>query len=368
MHTEAHLLSEEERPRYFVVDSRGDKSVREWFPPEWNASWPADCRYYGKVFRHMERFLTVPKLHFYITWDTNWLPEYGPDVVAILLGDEWAQRPRYARYVNTVVRTFESRPVLGIRRWFPFDALRRNLVVKHARNLIVHYRASWREVNARFSVPPVLRRGHILQTPLGTSMLDDLPIKPVSNRPYHCFFAGQFVEHPAHGLASLKESPKQIARREMVKAMIALRERDPRLRLDLTILATSNYRQDTSDSRSYSERMMDSKICLAPRGTVVDTWRFFEGLKSGCLVICEPLPDEYYYRDAPVIQIDSWRQLEQVIAPFIDDEAELEKWSARSLDYWQNVCGEEAVGHRIADFIALSPACRRSVEPMRKKF
>jgi hypothetical protein len=187
-------------------------------------------------------------------------------------------------------------------------------------------------------------------------MLDELPVKPIRERPYHCFFAGQFQTEPARGLASLQESPKQIARRAMVKAMLALRESDPRFRLDLTVLGSSIYGQDTSNQRTYSERMMDSKICLAPRGSVIDTWRFFEGLKSGCLVVCEPLPEEYYYRGAPVIQIDSWSELEKAIAPFLDDEEALEQWSARSLEFWNNVCGEEAIGRRVAEFIAASPA------------
>ncbi len=52
---------------------------------------------------------------------------------------------------------------------------------------------------------------------------------------------------------------------------------------------------------SYSQRMMDSKICLAPRGTASDTWRFFEGLRAGCLVVCEHLTDEWFYVGAPVL-------------------------------------------------------------------
>src|SRR4051812_41251578 len=113
MHTESPLLGEEERPRYFVVDSRGDGSVREWSAREWDLSWPKDCLYHGHVLRHMERFLTVPGLRFYLTWDPDNLPEYGSNIVAFLLGDEWAKTPRYARYVNTVIRTLDSKPRLG---------------------------------------------------------------------------------------------------------------------------------------------------------------------------------------------------------------------------------------------------------------
>jgi hypothetical protein len=107
--------------------------------------------------------------------------------------------------------------------------------------------------------------------------------------------------------------------------------------------------------------MMDSKICLAPRGNIVDTWRFFEGLKSGCLVISERLPDQYYYRGAPVIEIDSWDELEKTITPLLDNDAALQQWSNRSLEFWKNVCGEEAIGRRVAEFIAASPASPQQI-------
>ncbi len=349
-----------ERPRYFVVNSRGDGSIREWNPPHWDETWPKDCRYYGQVFRHMERFLTVPNLRIYLTWDIDALPEYGSNIVVMLFGDEFGRVPRYSRFVNTILKTPQGRkPLLGIRRWLPFDTLRRNMALKYIRDLVSHGKSRWREARARFPIAPVLERPHILLTPFGTAMLDELPMKPMRERPYHCFFAGQLQTEPAHGLASLKESPKQIARRAMVKAMLALRESNPRFRVDLTVLDASIAGQDTSNTRSYSQRMMDSKICLAPRGNIIDTWRFFEGLKSGCLVVCEPLPDEYYYRNAPVIQIDSWDELEKVITPFLDNDDALEQWSARSQEYWKNVCGEEAIGRRVAELIAASPASRQ---------
>ena len=165
---------------------------------------------------------------------------------------------------------------------------------------------------------------------------------------------------PTRGLASLSESPKQIARRDMVKYTLELKKSNPRFRLDHRVLQKGSFGgADANDNRTYSERMMDSKICLTPRGTVIDTWRLFEGLKSGCLVICEPLPDDYFYQGAPVIQIDSWDELEKTVAPLLDDDQALQQWSNRSLEFWKNVCGEEAIGRRVAEFIAASPASQQ---------
>ena len=40
-----------------------------------------------------------------------------------------------------------------------------------------------------------------------------------------------------------------------------------------------------------------SRISLVPRGTCDDMSCFFESLKAGCVVICEPLPELYSMRD-----------------------------------------------------------------------
>lgn len=97
---------------------------------------------------------------------------------------------------------------------------------------------------------------------------------------------------------------------------------------------------------------MDSKVCLAPRGSVADTWRFFEGLKSGCAVVTNPMPDEWYYHDAPVIQIERWDELETVLLPLLSDEARLEELHTQSLSYWDQVCGENALGRYLAQVIS----------------
>ncbi|WP_058185303.1 hypothetical protein [Terracidiphilus gabretensis] len=366
MPAEVTYITASGRPRYFVVNSRGDGSIREWDLSYWDKTWPVDCRYYAQVFQHMERFLTVPDLRVYLTWDMDAVPEYGPNIVVILFGDEFGRMPRYARFVNTILKAPRgTEPLLGIRRWFPFDRLRRNMMLKYLRNTVLYWKSLWRESRASYPIAPVLKEPHVLHTPCGTCMLDELPIKPMSERPYHCFFAGQIDMEPARGLASLNESPKQIARRDMVKYMLALKESNPRFRLDHRVLQKGSFGStDANDNRTYSERMMDSKICLTPRGTVIDTWRFFEGLKSGCLVICEPLPDEYFYQGAPVIQIDSWDELEKTVAPLLDDDQALQQWSNRSLEFWKNVCGEEAMGRRVAEFIAASPASQQLLSAM----
>lgn len=140
----------------------------------------------------------------------------------------------------------------------------------------------------------------------------------------------------------------------MVTAVRKIEGKYPHLAAETAVKVWKKYTGELADHLAYAERMMNSKVCLAPRGSVADTWRFFEGLKSGCSVITNPLPDEWYYRDAPVIQLDDWSELEETLVPLLADEARLEEIHLKTLKYWDEVCGEEAVGRFLASSFSQS--------------
>ncbi len=102
---------------------------------------------------------------------------------------------------------------------------------------------------------------------------------------------------------------------------------------------------------AYSERLTDTRVCLAPHGSAADTWRFFEGLKSSCAVIMNLLPDEWHYRNAPVIQLEDWGALEDVLLPLLADDARLDEMQKLSLQFWETVCGEKALGRFLVQAI-----------------
>ncbi len=60
----------------------------------------------------------------------------------------------------------------------------------------------------------------------------------------------------------------------------------------------------TSAGDRYTEIMADTKIALAPRGSSVETYRFFEAMRQGCVVICDRLPPHWFYVGCPAIQIE----------------------------------------------------------------
>ncbi len=338
--------------RHFIVEPNA--SPREWDPQHPGPELPRDCLYFGKALVEMERHLPEEEIRCYLTWDNDSLPELGPHVVAILIGEEWGMIPRYARHVRLVARVMSRRPFLGVLRWLPLTRLKVMLAAKHLRNWLFHLRSWLRYQFPPSSWPPkVHSRANIVHLPWGSASLVEVPLKGMLDRTQNYYFSGGIALGSDFGYRKVMSSPKIVARQALVDAVAAIEKKHPHFISGQTMMVHKQTSTgELSDIRDYAERLMDSKVCLAPRGSVADTWRFFEGLKSGCAVITNPMPDEWYYRGAPVIQIESWAGLEAVLLPLLSNEARLEEAHAQSLRYWDQVCGEKALGRYLAQAIS----------------
>ncbi|WP_158747918.1 hypothetical protein [Acidobacterium sp. S8] len=338
--------------RHFIVERNA--SPREWDPQNPDPKLPRDCLYFGKALVEMEQHLQDEEISCYLTWDNDSLPELGHHVVAILIGEESGLIPRYARHVRLVARVMGRRPFLGVRRWSPLNHLKVLLAAKHLRNWMFHLR-SW----VRYQIPPsswppkVHSKANIAHLPWGSASLVEVPVKKMQERNRNYYFSGGIAVRSDFSYRKVISSPKILARQALVDAVAAIEKKHPHLVSGQTIrVHKQTSTGELSDIRDYAQRLMDSKVCLAPRGSVADTWRFFEGLKSGCAVITNPMPDEWYYRGVPAIQIESWTELEAVLLPLLADEARLEEMHVQSLRYWDQVCGEKALGRYLAQTIS----------------
>jgi hypothetical protein len=92
----------------------------------------------------MEEHLGREDIRRYLPWNSDFLPEYGPHVVAIFIGEEWGMIPRYARYVRLVGRVMSQYPFLGVRNWFLITRLKILLAVKSLRSWTPHLRSRMR--------------------------------------------------------------------------------------------------------------------------------------------------------------------------------------------------------------------------------
>ena len=89
---------------------------------------------------------------------------------------------------------------------------------------------------------------------------------------------------------------------------------------------------------------MDTKICLVPRGSSLETFGLFEAVRYGCIAICEKLPRRWYYEGLPAIRIERWNQLEGIVDDLLGNPERLEPLHQEALRYWQTACSEEVLG------------------------
>jgi len=318
--------------------------------------------YLQGVLQSLEEHLDVEGLTFYVTWKLDELPSYGSDVVAIVMGDEWCQVPSYAHRVLTTFKQYGVRPQLRASpRLSHINAL---LFAKYLR-MYLHYmpRAIWHKTQilkqrAEGKCPP-----QIYAIPLGYGNQVSLPIKPIEERPNDVFFAGSVEQGgsaPAWHLRQWIRSPKNVSRERMLDSLHRLAGTLPSLNLRIHtnarfVLNALEYGLlepgEALDAQEYSEALMNAKICLVPRGTSPETFRFFEGLRSGCVLITERLPSRWFYDDAPVIQIDDWTELDDVIPSLLSNPDRMQRLHKASLEWWRSTCSEEAVGVFMAERI-----------------
>jgi len=92
-----------------------------------------------------------------------------------------------------------------------------------------------------------------------------------------------------------------------------------------------------------------SKISICPKGWVnAETFRFYESMKLGCVVVCNKLPDRWYYKNAPVIQVDDWYGGYNKALELLKQPKELERLSKAAIQFYnKNLSGKAAAKYII---------------------
>jgi hypothetical protein len=139
--------------------------------------------------------------------------------------------------------------------------------------------------------------------------------------------------------------------RKAVEGLVQRLPREPTTIVTLpefTTMLPGRDKQARDLAAAYSELVAQTRVCLVPRGNSPETFRFFEALRAGCVVVCESLPDHWYYRGAPVVRLNRWSELSSVVPPLLADSARLDEMHRASLHWWESRCSERAIGHLIA--------------------
>jgi len=187
--------------------------------------------------------------------------------------------------------------------------------------------------------------------------IPELPYKNINERKYSVFFSGnlnsgrlQLFYYLLFGKIPSRIIHKGIKnifiRINLIKKLLVLLKFDSKIP-DAYIRFTDGFKKGLSPER-YSEIIADSKIILCPKGfNLPETFRHYEAMRAGCVIISEKLPSTHFYKDSPIIQIDNWEEGLKIAAELINNNAELEKMSKMTINWWKNRCSENAVAQYI---------------------
>jgi hypothetical protein len=318
----------------------------------WEISLLPEWKYPLAVLAEAERDLTTGPLHFYFTKDAVNLPEYGNHVVAILWQEERCKIPAYARHVRGVLRCLQGTPFLGFHPHFGFNKYEAVLTFQYARDLALHHRSKKLMRGPHPDWPPAPHSiPRILTIPLGYHSQEELPQIPMAERTLDAFFTGEVHTHvPKSSYRYWITTSKTQARRQLWNALLKLKQ-DSRWHIDMGDISGGDSGPRPPEFDSYSQKMMNSRICLAPRGTVAETFRMYEGWRAGCMVIANQLPPEPFLKGAPVIEVDNWKVLPDLLKKYARDIDALEEYRRKSLDFWKNHLSEPVIGQQVAYFL-----------------
>lgn len=336
-----NCLTADGQPR--VLDLSESHAIDEW--PE--------LVYFRRVFQALERIPDDKDFTFYLTNDVEQLPSYGRRVVAIVVGDEHCRIPLYLHKVGAVFKNCGTRPRLGCR------PLREPSLVNMLSLLVFGRRCLKYMPGLAYYIRRLMsgkRRqfAPFCEIPLGTANQEVVSFKEFDARSTTLFFAGS-VTHGAYTTSwggAIKDilNPKRASRVAMLRNLGLVADRDPTVRVEAAV--ASDYAEAIhSDGLDYSERLMDAKISLVPRGACPETFRFFQAMRAGCIVITDVALSQRFYANSPAIQLKSWNELEDVVQSLMADPDLLGQLHRDALDWWSMHCSEEAVGRYIATIL-----------------
>ena len=90
---------------------------------------------------------------------------------------------------------------------------------------------------------------------------------------------------------------------------------------------------------------------LAQLRSVAETQRFHEAMRAGCVVICEPLPDFWFYRGASRLELADWSRLPELVEGLVAAPGRLQALHEASCRWWRDVCSPPALATTIATIL-----------------
>jgi hypothetical protein len=307
-----------------------------------------DLRYFAHVFRTFDQRVRDHGLHIVATDVVGGqLPVSGDNVMVLCLNDEFGLSPSYAFDVGLVVKTMGGArrpPYVAV--WPP--RLWAGVPVVVAQELVVQAR---RLPNVARTLLGTLRHGHrppVLPVPLGIRAYYERPIVPFADRSFDVMFAGSLVNEPGEERRRMP-TQKVRFRQDFLRELTAAQQARPDVRF--SVRTVPSHWSAVQKMGEYLDELSQSRIVLCPRGSSLDTHRFFEAMRYGCVPIYEKQPRRGYYQGSPAVRCRDWARLPRVLDRLLADPAGLRERHEAALLWYDRHIAPPAVGRVIADAV-----------------
>jgi hypothetical protein len=339
--------------------------LEKWTPPKGEMAGVE--HYLCSAAFHIESACSGQGLHFHVTANMNSAPLRGPRSIMFVISEETGP-PRYSGSVGAVFKCYGAKPSASEWSW-SHPALVLSSLAKDAivwkRTLVNRWR--WRTYHIRQGrIVPTANVHHI---PLGYYAVPPPDFPAWNLRVNDVFFAGSLRKKAGERKGILRlASPKEVVRSDLVQALKRFtEEKQWTVRLLLApsfvpyALATEMGAEGSMMTpENYMKEMANSKICLAPRGTCLETFRHYEAASVGCVVVSGKLPLTWFYRNVPFVFVNDWRNVDQVLHRLLQDPANLKRLHEETLKWWNSRLSPTA----LADFVINVLHKQASVMPL----
>lgn len=177
----------------------------------------------------------------------------------------------------------------------------------------------------------------------------ELPIKQLNSRKYFVFFSGSLNNSRMHFYRAFipwlksKKSTFLSSFIRQQKILVRLKPNFSKRFPNSYIRFTNGFKKGVKPE-TYGKLIADSKIVLCPRGAKSsESFRHYEAMRAGCVIVSEELPKNHFYENSPIIQVDNWTDGLQKTSELLKNHVELEKIAMATQEWWSEKCSPKAV-------------------------
>lgn len=198
---------------------------------------------------------------------------------------------------------------------------------------------------------------NVFDFPLGVlAKWDDVPYKTLEERDISVYFDGNLNKNRAPIYQALTPLLQPLPDKLVIGLLAVVKRVIPRIvRRDFSdrfpgARIIFNLGFNSGDKKSYVDCLSSAQIALCPAGFFgPETFRHLEAMRAGCIIISPQLPNKYLYEGSPIIQVSNWREGLKAAEKLLQDPDKMEELHQATLDWWENVCSEQATARYVAE-------------------